>query len=325
MDPLSLLAGIAGVATAGIQVSKAIYDLVSTIRGTPKEISDIARGVSDLSMVWKEASRRDSTTQWLYELVFSPYVESRSGLPTAAKSSDDEAEAEGVAQTDGVPNEERALLVSNPPEGMQLAAIMEKPVEVASVVDELLAEWTTLTEDEIAGVSEKRPSRSKGTEVPTIKFKDAVGRKFSFPYHLVQTWAGTEKLIKEAFVHVDVIGPHVQEGRYDIIGPSGEIILPSVWEHVIQPGDAFTMHMWPLDKVQLQGAPHHTPELVPSVQKQSGPSPGAIGTALGSHDSRRHSHVEIDKTPSRHRSWESRDRDKTHRKSTSRPNVASQN
>lgn len=51
MDPLSLLAGIAGVATAGIQVSKAIYDLVLTIRGTPKEISDIARGVSDLSMV----------------------------------------------------------------------------------------------------------------------------------------------------------------------------------------------------------------------------------------------------------------------------------
>ena len=57
------------------------------------------------------------------------------------------------------------------------------------MVEELLAEWTTLTEDEVAGVGEKRPSGSKGTEVPTIKFKDAVGRRFSFPYHLVQTWA----------------------------------------------------------------------------------------------------------------------------------------
>jgi hypothetical protein len=54
MDPLSLLAGIAGVATAGVQVSKAIYDLISTIHGTPKEITDIARGVSNLSMILRE-------------------------------------------------------------------------------------------------------------------------------------------------------------------------------------------------------------------------------------------------------------------------------
>ena len=57
MDPLSLLASIARVATAGIQVSTAIYDLVSTIRGTPKEVSDIARGVSDLSIVLRELRR----------------------------------------------------------------------------------------------------------------------------------------------------------------------------------------------------------------------------------------------------------------------------
>lgn len=57
MDPLSLLAGIAGVATAGIQISKAIYDLVSSISGTPKEISDIAREVSDLSIVLSELRR----------------------------------------------------------------------------------------------------------------------------------------------------------------------------------------------------------------------------------------------------------------------------
>jgi hypothetical protein len=57
MDPLSLLAGIAGVATAGIQVSKAMYDLISSIHGTPKEVSDIAREVSDLSSVLSELRR----------------------------------------------------------------------------------------------------------------------------------------------------------------------------------------------------------------------------------------------------------------------------
>ena len=66
MDPLSLLASIAGVATAGIQISKTIYDLVSTLRGTPKEVSDIARGVSDLSMVLRELRRALKEGRELY-------------------------------------------------------------------------------------------------------------------------------------------------------------------------------------------------------------------------------------------------------------------
>jgi hypothetical protein len=69
-----------------------------------------------------------------------------------------------------------------------------------------------------------------------------------------------EELIKQAFVHVDVIGPHVQEGHYDLIGPNGEIILPSVWEKVIQPDWAITMHMWPMDKAPLR---NHMPQGMP--------------------------------------------------------------
>lgn len=57
-----------------------------------------------------------------------------------------------------------------------------------------------------------------------------------------------EELIKQAFLHVDVIGPHVQEGHYDLIGPNGEIILPVVWDRIIEPGWAITMTMWPLDE-----------------------------------------------------------------------------
>ncbi|KAK3936798.1 hypothetical protein QBC46DRAFT_394230 [Diplogelasinospora grovesii] len=81
-----------------------------------------------------------------------------------------------------------------------------------------------------------------------IKFKDAVGRKFSFPFGHCHTWQGMEELITQAFLHVDVIGPHVREGHYDLMGPNGDIILPSIWERVIQPDWAVTMHMWPMDK-----------------------------------------------------------------------------
>lgn len=48
-------------------------------------------------------------------------------------------------------------------------------------------------------------------------------------------------------MHVDVIGPHVQDGHYDLVGPNGEIILPAVWENTVQPGWQITMRMWPMD------------------------------------------------------------------------------
>jgi len=53
----------------------------------------------------------------------------------------------------------------------------------------------------------------------------------------------------------------VQEGRYDLIGPNGEIILPTIWEKVIQPDWAVTMQMWPGAKepVAADGRPHGMP------------------------------------------------------------------
>ncbi|KAL9078736.1 MAG: hypothetical protein Q9157_002351 [Trypethelium eluteriae] len=84
--------------------------------------------------------------------------------------------------------------------------------------------------------------------VAPIKFKDCVGRKFNFPWHLCKTWPGMEELICQAFVHVDVIGPHVQDGHYDLMGPNAEIILPQVWESVVEPDMSITMHMWPIEE-----------------------------------------------------------------------------
>ncbi|XDG05960.1 hypothetical protein ABKA04_005575 [Annulohypoxylon sp. FPYF3050] len=94
------------------------------------------------------------------------------------------------------------------------------------------AEWKRQIEEIMriqADIDAKRrtdEARIRAEEISCVRFKDAVGRKFNFPYNLCRTWEGMEELIKQAFLHVDIIGPHVQAGHYDLIGPNGEIILP---------------------------------------------------------------------------------------------------
>ncbi|PQE29184.1 kinetoplast-associated KAP protein [Rutstroemia sp. NJR-2017a BBW] len=117
-----------------------------------------------------------------------------------------------------------------------------------AIEDELEAKKQAEMEErrvkDLKGKGREEPSNDTGKKAP-IKFKDAVGRKFTFPFELVKTWDGMERLIKDAFLHVEIIGPHVEEGHYDLIGPEGEIILPRIWDLVIQPGWIISMHMWP--------------------------------------------------------------------------------
>ncbi|EMC91340.1 hypothetical protein BAUCODRAFT_57245, partial [Baudoinia panamericana UAMH 10762] len=68
-----------------------------------------------------------------------------------------------------------------------------------------------------------------------IVFKDAIGRKFSFPYHLCKTSKGIESLIMQAFLHIEELGERVHRRQYDLKGPDGEVILPQVWEIYLQP------------------------------------------------------------------------------------------
>lgn len=79
---------------------------------------------------------------------------------------------------------------------------------------------------------------------PPIRFEDAVGRKFNFPWPLVRTWEGMEELIRQASNHVGVMRPHVDDGHYDLVGSDGEIILPQLWESIVRPDTAVKMHMW---------------------------------------------------------------------------------
>lgn len=80
----------------------------------------------------------------------------------------------------------------------------------------------------------------------SIRFIDAVGREFSFPFHLCYTWPGIEDLIRQIFLYVEGIGSRVAEGYYDLFGPGGELILPQNWETMIEPNWVITMYMWPI-------------------------------------------------------------------------------
>lgn len=160
-------------------------------------------------------------------------------------------------------------------------AEVEKAKEIKAAADKAAKEAKEKADKEYKAAADKaaRDAEKAATEAAAakslssaeekkkpIKFKDAVGRKFQFPFHLCATWSvsicpdsqnewriiaeskpqGMEYLIKEAFSHVEVIGTHVEQGHYDLLGPQGEIILPHVWETVIEPDWTITMHMWPM-------------------------------------------------------------------------------
>lgn len=85
-----------------------------------------------------------------------------------------------------------------------------------------------------------------------------------------------EELIRQAFLHVEVIGPHVAEGHYDLVGPSGDIILPQVWETVVEPDWTITMHMWPIPEKPKEDPPPAAEPAAPPPEepKKKSDAPG---------------------------------------------------
>lgn len=89
-----------------------------------------------------------------------------------------------------------------------------------------------------------------------------------------------EHLIQQAFMHVEIIGPHVQEGHYDLYGPDGIIILPQVWTQTVQPDWDISMHMWPMavekeeKKEEKPPAPPPPPPKPPAPPKPPTARPG---------------------------------------------------
>ncbi|KAK3378965.1 hypothetical protein B0T24DRAFT_694254 [Lasiosphaeria ovina] len=120
-----------------------------------------------------------------------------------------------------------------------------------------------------------------------IVFRDALGRRFKFPYEICKEWHDMECHIRDAFMHVEVVGPHVQQGHYDLL-KAGEVVLPKFWGATIRPGDLVTMHMWPMDKLPRPGFPmpvrglnRHRPGFNPPMPPGPRMPPGlALGRGL---------------------------------------------
>ena len=80
-----------------------------------------------------------------------------------------------------------------------------------------------------------------------------------------------EELIRQAFLHIEIIGPHVADGHYDLVGPNGDIILPQVWDTVIEPDWTITMHMWPIPEKPKTPEPQPPPETPAAPETQAAP------------------------------------------------------
>lgn len=90
-------------------------------------------------------------------------------------------------------------------------------------------------------------------------------------------------MIKQAFLHVEVVGDQVEKGYYDLLGPDDTIIMPAVWEQAIKPGMSFTMRMWPEEtcrwlagqagghQLEYTAKPGHSAP----IQEQQPPAPAA--------------------------------------------------
>lgn len=129
---------------------------------------------------------QNDTAAWLYHTVFSTYAESLEADKGLGSDSQDDTEA-------------KDLNYSAASTEIQLASLgttLRKPAGCKVVVNELLAEWTNLTEDEIQDVQRKKQGKEAAPLVPampedneeSIFLKDAVGRKFIFPYNKAKTW-----------------------------------------------------------------------------------------------------------------------------------------
>lgn len=53
-----------------------------------------------------------------------------------------------------------------------------------------------------------------------------------------------ENLIRRSFSHVESMNSRIFKGSYDILSPTGEIVLPEIWEAVIKPGWVVELRFW---------------------------------------------------------------------------------
>lgn len=82
-----------------------------------------------------------------------------------------------------------------------------------------------------------------------------------------------QTLVHQSFLHVETLEPYVVDGQYDLLDSDGAIILPQVWDSVIEPGRTIEMHLWSLPgQENTQDEPASTAS-APSTAPTTAPRP----------------------------------------------------
>ncbi|KAI1389780.1 uncharacterized protein F4822DRAFT_428123 [Hypoxylon trugodes] len=274
---------------------------------------------------------------------FSP----ENGIPHEARPalSESSSRVPDIAQSDETG---WAMSPRSPTGGKQKQKMISDPELEPQLTDSASTETRTQFENsetgEAAGFRPLQygdPGWEKSADRPPkklpIRFKDAVGRKFVFPWEKGKTWAGMERLIRSCFAHVNVLGHYVNEGRYDLltslpfstdvgagvlhsstppseveivepqsggtpsestmphaptpppapsvpIQHSAIIILPELWEDLVEPGMYIQMQFWPIDAPPPPPPPplpHHPPPGHPAFGHLGGGRGRGRGRGMG--------------------------------------------
>ncbi|KAJ4115365.1 hypothetical protein NW768_011217 [Fusarium equiseti] len=215
--------------------------------------------------------RPDETATWLYNLVFEPLPHSRP-FPNSQS-----------IEISGTISEVTICIPA------ELQTAIYEPGVSSSIVDRLLAAWTIQEGNvqdpgtEQAATQETIDCKCTKVGKESITF-NALGQQFTFPFHLIRKWKGMEQKIKEALGQHEVLGPQILSGHYDVIGPTGSIIMPNCWRFVIKPGMDITMIIPPISN---KGRTKSSADVQPQTSKKAKPpkivtvDSGTISTEQG--------------------------------------------
>ncbi|KAH7355624.1 hypothetical protein BKA66DRAFT_575262 [Pyrenochaeta sp. MPI-SDFR-AT-0127] len=87
-----------------------------------------------------------------------------------------------------------------------------------------------------------------------IKFQDTRGRKYNIPFQVCSTWQGMHDAIKHAYLHDEHWRQLVSDGKFNLMDSDSNIVLPSYWDDIIEPGATIIMEFESLHTDHVLGA-----------------------------------------------------------------------
>lgn len=75
---------------------------------------------------------------------------------------------------------------------------------------------------------------------------------------------GFKDWLFENFLDDEDIGPALQQGHYDLIGPGDTDIQPTTWEQLVKPGMSITLSVLPMSPK----APHKTKQSSSAMKRK---------------------------------------------------------